>query len=449
MSHLYLRFGALVVLMAGILLATVHLAIAQAKDPFGMPSAAPGAAAVKPTAPVTLDDPFGAVSRGAPAAPPAATPPGAAKVERSEPTPAPRAGDVLDASANAGLRKQSVAEVKISRELGSKTECDFTETPLADVMDYFKTRHGIQIELDLKALQDEAIDSSVPVTRSLKDVKLKSALRLILREHNLAFVIRNEVLLITTKTEEEAFTEARVYPVQDLLSRWPRGTPTTFDLITTITTTIQATSWPEGTGPGSIQVLPGMLVICQTQQVHEEIAELLASLRHVKKQQIVEQAAARVARAGAGNEHAANDAMRIAVYGVPRCYGEGVKSAIIALIAPKTWKENGGEGSIQLVRGTNTDSRPAEEEKKEAAEQLESASAGSVPAKSVKSERTATWGFGSAPEPNQRAELLIIRQTDELHEAIEDLLHGVNAAVVGVVPVSGGTAGGGFFNVRP
>lgn len=445
MARFPLRFVALVALMAAILLAKVNLALAQANDPFGMPPAAPGAAPVKPTAPAKLDDPFGAISRGAPAAPPAVTPPGAAKVERSESAPARRAGDVLDASANAGLRKQCVAEVKIARELESKTECDFTETPLADVIEYFENRHKIHIELDLKALQDEAIDSSVPVTRSLKDINLKSALRLILREHNLAYVIRNEVLLVTTKTEEEAFTETRVYPVQDLLSRWPNGRVTVGDLIQTITASVHPTNWEAG---GQIMPLSGTLVIDQTQAMHEEIADLLASLRHAKKQQLAEKAAARAERTGAGDGPAVNDLMRIAVYGVPRCYGDGLKSAIIALIAPKTWKDNGGEGTIQLVRGTSRDSRSGEEEKKEAAAQPEGASGGSVP-KSVKSERTATGGFGSAPDPDQRAELLIVRQTDEVHEAIEDLLHGVSAAVVGVVPVSGGTAGGGFFNLRP
>ncbi len=115
------------------------------------------------------------------------------------------------------LYKPGSSEAKIYTELNTKTECDFTETPLADVIEYFESRHDIPIELDLKALQDEAVDSSVPVTRSLKGITLKAALRLILREHNLTYVVKDEVLMITTKTEADAFLSTRVYPVADLV----------------------------------------------------------------------------------------------------------------------------------------------------------------------------------------------------------------------------------------
>ena len=115
------------------------------------------------------------------------------------------------------LAKPGSSEEKINVELNKKTDCDFTETPLADVIDYFKSKHEIEIQLDLRALQDEAIDSSVPITRQLKGITLKSTLRLILGELNLTYIIKDEVLLITTKTVADADTPTRVYPVADLV----------------------------------------------------------------------------------------------------------------------------------------------------------------------------------------------------------------------------------------
>ncbi len=53
------------------------------------------------------------------------------------------------------------------------------------------------------------------------------------------------------------------------------------DLIDLITSTIKPTTWDEVGGPGSIMPAAGMLVISQTQEVHEEIEGVLANLRAV------------------------------------------------------------------------------------------------------------------------------------------------------------------------
>lgn len=115
------------------------------------------------------------------------------------------------------LAKPGSSEKAINDALNTKTECDFAETPLADVIEYFKSRHEIEIQIDTKALMDEAVDSSVPVTRALKGITLKATLRLILGSLNLTYIVKDEVLLITSKTEADAYTPTRVYPVADLV----------------------------------------------------------------------------------------------------------------------------------------------------------------------------------------------------------------------------------------
>ena len=115
------------------------------------------------------------------------------------------------------LKENGASEAKILAALDEKTDLDFAEQPLSDVVDYLKQRHSIEIQLDKKALTDSGIGSEVPITRALKGITLRSALKLLLGELDLTYVVRNEVLMITSKSEAEQMLSNRVYPVADLI----------------------------------------------------------------------------------------------------------------------------------------------------------------------------------------------------------------------------------------
>lgn len=115
-------------------------------------------------------------------------------------------------------------EQKIMAALDEKTELDFAEQPLTDVLDYLKQRHDIEIQLDSRALADEGLGSDVSITRNIKGITLRSALKLLLGELGLTYVIRNEVLFITSKTEAMNMLTTRVYPVADLVMPIPKPT---------------------------------------------------------------------------------------------------------------------------------------------------------------------------------------------------------------------------------
>ena len=78
------------------------------------------------------------------------------------------------------------------------------------MIDYLKDYHQIEIQLDKRAMDDAGIGTDTPVTKSLKGVSLKSALRLMLPELNLTYVIKDEVLLITTTEAAENMLTTRV-----------------------------------------------------------------------------------------------------------------------------------------------------------------------------------------------------------------------------------------------
>ncbi|HXT59526.1 MAG TPA: hypothetical protein VN699_12875 [Pirellulales bacterium] len=180
------------------------------------------------------------------------------------------------------------AEARIGAALEEDFDLDFAEQPLSDALDALAARHEIQMRIDRKAFQREGINADAPVTCMLRGVTLKAALKRLLDELELTYVIRNEVLLITTKTAADNLLIAKVYPVFDLVVRRPGGSPRTpaldFEsLIEAITTNLEPTTWDEVGGPGAVNEFTnaGALVISQTAEIHDQIAAYLRALRAV------------------------------------------------------------------------------------------------------------------------------------------------------------------------
>ena len=115
------------------------------------------------------------------------------------------------------LEKQGSAEEQIFAALSQSTTLEFIDTPLRDVIDYLKDLHGIEIQIDYRALEEVGIGPDAPVTRNLKGITLRSALKLMLRELDLTYTVQDEVLLITTQEVVAEHLTAKVYPVADLV----------------------------------------------------------------------------------------------------------------------------------------------------------------------------------------------------------------------------------------
>jgi hypothetical protein len=122
--------------------------------------------------------------------------------------------------ASVDLARRGSAEEKILNALDDDTTLDFIEAPLQQVIAYLADLHGINMEANWRLLDtDEGITTETPVTRNLKGISLRSALRLLLRDlsDTLTYVIRDEVLLITTLDDAESELVTKVYPVGDLV----------------------------------------------------------------------------------------------------------------------------------------------------------------------------------------------------------------------------------------
>lgn len=162
---------------------------------------------------------------------------------------------------------------------------EFSETPLHEVLNYLRDMLRIPIVVDHRGFDDVGVAPDSPITFALQGVSTRSALNLLLSPLNLDYVVTNEVLLITTSEKVDECRTARVYEVADLvLVRNAKDqVESDFDrLIDVITTTVEPHNWDTVGGPGSIapyKIGAPLLVVCQTDRVHEKIEDLLTAMR--------------------------------------------------------------------------------------------------------------------------------------------------------------------------
>ena len=168
---------------------------------------------------------------------------------------------------------------RIYAALDQPFSIDEEELPLAEFAALVSGECDIPVHLDQKKLEEAGVGTSCPLTARYQGIPLRSVLRLVLDDLELTFVVRDEMLLITTPEEAESCLWTLAYPVHDLVAL-PGGGSDFDPLIELITTTVAPDSWDEVGGPGSeFGIASGWLVLSQTQEVHGEVAELLRLLR--------------------------------------------------------------------------------------------------------------------------------------------------------------------------
>jgi hypothetical protein len=171
-----------------------------------------------------------------------------------------------------------------------RSPLDFIETPLSSVMQVIAEEYDIPVQFDVTAMEAVAQSPDTEVTVNVANISLRSAMELIFANtEDLAYIIENEVLLVTTEDVANSRLEVRVYRVDDLILPEPSDAllPTDADcdtLIDIVVSTVEADAWAEnGSGEGEIHPFsPGILVIAQTRRVHQQLSELFETLRAVK-----------------------------------------------------------------------------------------------------------------------------------------------------------------------
>jgi hypothetical protein len=181
-------------------------------------------------------------------------------------------------------------EQRLESSLKGPTVLHFEGVELAEVIDYIKDLHKIPIVLDDNGLDDVGITRNTPVTCHISDVRLESALGLILDPLGLDWTIRHEVLLITSRDEVEADQLTKVYDVADMLTRdgerFEDGVDQQSNYTALVDFIFAGTSgdgWSRNGGDGTITAFNGTLIVRQNRRVHVQIKTLLDELRQARR----------------------------------------------------------------------------------------------------------------------------------------------------------------------
>ena len=247
--------------------------------------------------------------------------------------------------------RKSSAEKEIESRLNQAVNLNFNNLPLKDVLEDIRAMYQINIVPDMSALEQEGISLERPITLKLEQISLKSALNLMLRNVHLTWVVKDEVLQITTESQARGKMATVTYQVTDLIlpvenhgstsnnsmsplltrqsnlpaptggvgaspspistplslqggeavgsptggagksdGEWTKksGQTTEESLIRLITSTIEPQSWSTVGGSGTIEYYPltMSLVINQTPNIQEQVADLLNNLRRLLDQEV-------------------------------------------------------------------------------------------------------------------------------------------------------------------
>ncbi|HEX6984088.1 MAG TPA: hypothetical protein VF170_01870 [Planctomycetaceae bacterium] len=214
-------------------------------------------------------------------------------------------------------RPESEAEQRIEAALASRASLGFEKKPLREALEAIRDEAGVDIVIDKAALSEEGLTPETPVSIRAHDLRLDQFLTHLLEPLNLTYVVDREVLKVTSKRRAKGPLVVQTYPVADLIVPLPRLvtahaeadpatpagdkvrtaavvepavplTPAFDDLVNLITGTVDPGSWEQVGGWGVIRTneTTRSLVVRQTHGVHEEIADLLQTLRRRQREAV-------------------------------------------------------------------------------------------------------------------------------------------------------------------
>ncbi len=209
-------------------------------------------------------------------------------------------------------------ERAIESKLGTAISLNFKETPLKQVIFDLNTLSGVNIVPDEVALHEASVSLEQPLSLTVENISLKSALNLLLRQVHLTYIVKDQVLLITTEANAKGKCIPVTYAIADLVV--PVGDnplPESSDLTTILEKQMNGNNMA-GMGLG---LVPGPYALQRGQEVSS----------------------------GVGGQ--TQPGMAVANNGQRRFYGQTIEALLIDLIqktiAPDSWNSVGGLGSIQ------------------------------------------------------------------------------------------------------
>ncbi len=122
---------------------------------------------------------------------------------------------------------RSRRELEIEKRLDTPVKYRCDEKPLGAVMEELSEIAGVNIHLDQTGLAQEGVTSSTPISfdATVNEISVRSALNLILEQYELGYVIKDEVLKVTSLERRDGDLVTKPYYVADLVVPIPNFVP--------------------------------------------------------------------------------------------------------------------------------------------------------------------------------------------------------------------------------
>ncbi|WP_372723598.1 hypothetical protein [Novipirellula sp.] len=163
-------------------------------------------------------------------------------------------------------------EQQLRRKLSEKTSIHVDAVPLSEFLHLLSEKTNTPMVLDTRAIEEIGLSPQQPIHVSLQNVSLRTVLKISLRQLDLTYMIKDEVIQITTPEHVENHLVTKVYALADpLKGKAPK-------VIRAVTSTITPDTWEVLGGPSTIVAIESVLVVSTTEKTHEQIGDLLEKI---------------------------------------------------------------------------------------------------------------------------------------------------------------------------
>ena len=192
-----------------------------------------------------------------------------------------------------------------------KVSVDFTNTSLEEAIGFLRDFTGLNILVDAEVYKNQSEDQ-LKITLKVKDLSLKSVLKLMLGSRELTAMYKEGVVLVVPKSKVDKAVTLQLYDVRDLLVKIqdfngpkvelvspqkgggqgplvggvftldePKSVITEEFITDMVKQNTGDKSWDENPN-ASMNLTNGVLVVSQSKKVHEEIKRFINLLRQFK-----------------------------------------------------------------------------------------------------------------------------------------------------------------------
>ena len=161
---------------------------------------------------------------------------------------------------------------RILSSLTEETTQSFVQTPLEEALQQISDAHNIPLMLDRRALEQVGLTTDTPVSIDLRNVSLRSFLRLMLRDLELTYVPTDQVLMITTVEAAEKNLLLEMYKLP------PNIATNGVEMVKVMQSSVQPETWSIVGGPSYAGVFEHVLIVSATSDVHTQVEHFLTKL---------------------------------------------------------------------------------------------------------------------------------------------------------------------------